>query len=192
MSATHWSKFYWSDWESDEALNACSPSAQALWMRMLCIMAKRGGYLVIAANKLGPADLAQRQGWPVADVTIWWEELRKWEVFSVDVRGRVFCRRMVRAAKLAKNLRKNTPSVDPKVSDGIHSTSSESETQSSGRLPDTTNQEEEVRVSSEPPTDRSETPRPLLVVDNTQKIDSTVPRENVTSEASRWTAEDLA
>lgn len=50
----------------------------------------------------------------------------------------------------------------------------------------------EDKVSSEPLTDRSETHRPFLLVDNTQKIDSTVPRENVTSEVPRWTAEDLA
>lgn len=99
MTGTTWAKFFWADWESDEALRMCSPSAQALWMRMLCVCAKAGGYLTIGGSKLGPDDMAKQTGWASADVQIWWDELKRWGVFSVEGRGKVYCRRMVRDAK---------------------------------------------------------------------------------------------
>jgi hypothetical protein len=99
MTGTTWTKFFWSDWESDERLKLCSPGAQALWMRMLCICVKAGGYLTIAGEKLGPEDMAKLTGWSVDDVRLWWDELKRWGVFSVEGRGKVYCRRMVRDAK---------------------------------------------------------------------------------------------
>jgi hypothetical protein len=107
VSATTWSKFFWSDWESDEALKMCSPAAQALWMRMLCICAKTDGYLMIRGNVLTASDMATHTGWPLDQVMAWWAELSKWEVFSVDGRGRTYCRRMVKAAKKAQTAREN-------------------------------------------------------------------------------------
>lgn len=107
MSATTWSKFFWSDWESDEALKLCSPGAQALWMRMLCVCAKSDGYLVIAGQALDPADLARSTGWPLSDVKKWWAELAKWKVFSTTSRGKVYSRRMVKEAKRAETAREN-------------------------------------------------------------------------------------
>lgn len=85
----------------------CSPGAQALWMRMLCICAKTDGYLIIKGNILVVADMAKQTGWSIDLVSEWWEELSKWEVFSVDGRGRVFCRRMIKDAKKAKTAREN-------------------------------------------------------------------------------------
>lgn len=107
MSATTWSKFFWSDWESDEALKLCSPGAQALWMRMLCICSKADGYLVIAGQSLDAAAMAKSTGWPVADVKKWWAELARWKVFSATSRGKVYSRRMVKEAKRAETAREN-------------------------------------------------------------------------------------
>jgi hypothetical protein len=102
MTGTTWSKFYWSDWESDEKLKLCSPGAQALWMRMLCICAKAEGYLIVAGEKLNEDDMARLTGWPLRDVKKWWAELKRWEVFSVEGRGKVYSRKMVRAVKASQ------------------------------------------------------------------------------------------
>jgi hypothetical protein len=107
MSATTWTKFFWSDWESDESLKMCSPGAQGLWMRMLCVCAKTDGYLLIAGKRLDADDMATLTGWPVDDVRRWWDELKRWEVFSVEGRGKVYCRRMVKAARKADIAREN-------------------------------------------------------------------------------------
>jgi hypothetical protein len=107
MSGTTWSKFYWADWESDERLKQCSPGAQALWMRMLCLCAKADGYLTIAGKKLNADDMAVQTGWPVDDVRKWWAELARWEVFSVEGRGKVFSRKMVKDLRKAGIAREN-------------------------------------------------------------------------------------
>lgn len=107
MSGTTWSKFYWADWESDEKLKMCSPGAQALWMRMLCICAKSDGYLVIAGRKLCAEDMAAQTGWPAADVRAWWAELVKWDVFSTEGRGKVYSRKMVKDVRKAEIARAN-------------------------------------------------------------------------------------
>lgn len=107
MSAMPWAKFFWDDWESDEALKMCSPGAQALWMRMLCVCAKADGFLMIAGQKLGADDMARLTGWPTADVQKWWDELKRWGVYSVEGRGKVFSRRLVRDAKRSRTAREN-------------------------------------------------------------------------------------
>ena len=109
MAGTVWTKFYWSDWESDERLKLCSPAAQGLWMRMLCICAKSEpiGYLMVQGQPLAADDMATLTGWPAEDVRRWWDELAKWGVFSVDAKGRPFSRRMIADEKKAKIARKN-------------------------------------------------------------------------------------
>lgn len=109
MSGIVWSKFFWSDWESDPKLRLCSAAAQGLWMRMLCICAQsdKQGYLLIESAPLGPTELAQLTGWPLASVEGWFAELGKWGVYSTDRKGRVFCRRMVLDAKKIKTAREN-------------------------------------------------------------------------------------
>jgi hypothetical protein len=107
MTGTTWSKFFWADWESDESLKLCSPGAQALWMRMLCVCAKTDGYLTIGGEALGAADMARLTGWPPRDVKAWWAELQRWKVFSVDRKGRAYSRRMIRDTKRAKIAREN-------------------------------------------------------------------------------------
>lgn len=109
MSATTWAKFYWSDWESDEKLKLCSPGAQALWMRMLCVCAKSDGYLAVEGQKLGPAEMQTMTGWPLKDVRAWWGELQRWGVFSVEGRGKVYSRRMVKEAIRYRNGKETGP-----------------------------------------------------------------------------------
>lgn len=105
MTDMPWDKFYWSDWEGDEKLRMCSPAAQALWMRMLCICSRADGYLIVADQKLDASALSLVTGWPLESVTSWWSELQKWQVFSVDRRGVVYSRRMVKAKLRARKAR---------------------------------------------------------------------------------------
>ena len=64
MSGTVWSKFFWSDWETDPALRLCSLAAQGFWMRMLSIAAAHDpiGYVAVAGRTLDETALARLTG----------------------------------------------------------------------------------------------------------------------------------
>jgi hypothetical protein len=104
-----WSKFYWSDYESDNALRQCSLAAQGLWMRMLCICAKSEprGYLTVAGVPLDVEALALAISRPAKEVKTLLEELEKWAVFSRDRRGKIYNRRMIADGKRAKKCKTN-------------------------------------------------------------------------------------
>lgn len=103
-----WSKFYWSDWESDLALRQCSLSAQGLWMRMLCICAKADprGYLTINGVTLNVAAVATHVSRPETEIAPLMAELERWGVFSRDRKGRIYSRRMLRDEKKSNAGRK--------------------------------------------------------------------------------------
>lgn len=109
MSEMPWSKFFWSDWDSDEALQQCSLAAQGLWMRMLCICAKGDpiGFLAIAGNPLDVRGVAKSAGIELTEAETLMDELAKWGVFSRDRNGRIYSRRMVREAKRSAEGRKH-------------------------------------------------------------------------------------
>ncbi len=100
MSATLWSKFFWSDWQADEALRACSLAARGLWMEMLCIAVHNGGYLARDREPLPVPALASIVGQPLKTVETLLAELERNHVFSRDRRTRIYSRRMVRELKL--------------------------------------------------------------------------------------------
>ena len=104
-----WGKFFWADWLSDPKLKLCSLSAQGLWMRMLCIAAeaKPVGYVILEGNALGAPELAAECGKPLREVTLALAELQRWGVFSVDRRGRIYSRRMIKDVRKAKIAREN-------------------------------------------------------------------------------------
>jgi hypothetical protein len=97
VSGVIWSKFFWSDWESDPALRFCSLAAQGLWMRMLCVAAQSEpiGFVCIAGRPLDVTDLARVTGCSEAEVDVLVSELDRSGVFSRDRKGRIFSRRMV-------------------------------------------------------------------------------------------------
>lgn len=109
VSDLPWSKFFWSDWESDEGLRQCSLAAQGLWMRMLCICAKSEprGFLTIAGNHLDVQGVATAVGKPEAEIAPLMDELDRWGVFSRDRRGRIYSRRMTREANRSNEGRKH-------------------------------------------------------------------------------------
>lgn len=109
MSGTTWTKFYWSDWESDPALRLCSLAAQGLWMRMLCIASAHDpiGYVAVAGRGLDETALARMTGCSGSEVAELLGELDRNGVFSRDRTGRIYSRRMVSDAKRAAIARKN-------------------------------------------------------------------------------------
>ena len=109
MSGTVWSKFFWSDWESDPALRLCSFAAQGFWMRMLCIAAAHDpiGYVAVAGKALDETALARLTGCPVSEVSCLIGELERNGVFSRDRLGRIYSRRMTADARKAAVARRN-------------------------------------------------------------------------------------
>jgi hypothetical protein len=109
MSGTIWSKFFWSDWESDPNLRLCSLAAQGLWMRMLCIAAAHEpiGYVAIAGKGLDEAALARLAGCAETELGALLAELEGNRVFSRDRHGRIYSRRMIADARKARAARKN-------------------------------------------------------------------------------------
>lgn len=100
-----WSKFFWTDWESDPALRLCSFAAQGLWMRMLCIAAAHDpiGYVAVNGLTLDASSLARMTGGTEPEVNALVAELERNGVFSRDRQGRIYSRRLIRDAKLSKS-----------------------------------------------------------------------------------------
>lgn len=109
MSELPWSKFFWSDWESDQGLRLCSLQAQGLWMRMLCVCAKGEpkGYLAINNKPLDETGVARLCGILADEAVVLMEELEANGVFSRDRRGWIYSRRMMRDAKRVAEGRKH-------------------------------------------------------------------------------------
>lgn len=96
-----WGKFYWSDWLADEQLAQCSLAAQGLWMRMLCIAAKSDpvGYVAVNGAPLKADGIARIVGGDIEEVERLLAELLDWGVYSVDRRGCIYNRRMIKEDK---------------------------------------------------------------------------------------------
>lgn len=109
MSGTTWTKFYWSDWESDPALRVCSLAAQGLWMRMLCIASAHDpiGYVAVAGRGLDETALGRMTGCSESEAASLLGELERNGVFSRDRQRRIYSRRMVNDARKAAIARKN-------------------------------------------------------------------------------------
>ncbi len=109
MASLAWTKFFWSDWESDPALKLCSLAAQGLWMRMLCIAASHDpiGYVAVAGRGLSETDLARMTGASGSEVSALLGELDQNGVCSRDAKGRIYSRRMIRDARKSAEARKN-------------------------------------------------------------------------------------
>jgi hypothetical protein len=109
MTGTIWTKFFWSDWESDEALRLCSLASQGLWMRMLCLAAKADptGYVTVNGRPLGVTDIARLAGVTETECESLLSELDRNGVFSRTRSGTIYSRRMMRDAKRRQIAQKN-------------------------------------------------------------------------------------
>jgi len=98
MTEHRWSKFWWQDWQADQALRSCSLAARGLWMDMLCI-AHTGtprGYVTINGHPVPPKRLATMSGTTEKECTRLLAELQEAGVFSRTEAGIIYSRRMVR------------------------------------------------------------------------------------------------
>lgn len=99
-----WMKWYWSDFESDIGLRACSYAAQGLWIRMLSVMArsKKKGYLLDGDKQMSSKILAQLFGGTETDVECLIAELFEHGVPSKGIDGIIFNRRMARESEISQ------------------------------------------------------------------------------------------
>lgn len=104
MTAERWMRFYPSDWLGDPALRTCSYGARGLWMDMLCLMdaAKPRGHLKLGRQKVDAQTLATLTNGTPRRVEKLLAELQKAGVFSVNSRGTIYSRKMVREEKWSK------------------------------------------------------------------------------------------
>jgi hypothetical protein len=126
MTEHRWSKFWWSDYEGDDALRVVSLAAQGLWMRMLCAMHKGTPYGHLTINGQPPTE---RQIGMLASVSEGKtkklvQELEKSGVFSRTETGVIFCRRMVRDKEISERgqqdgKRGGNPALKPKAERGL-------------------------------------------------------------------------
>lgn len=98
MAGMPFGKFFWSDWAGDPLLLLCSPSAQALWMRLLCIAAESSlpGHVLLNGKKPTIQELHDITRFPVDAIPGWLEEIISRGVCDVTRAGVMVNRRMVR------------------------------------------------------------------------------------------------
>lgn len=106
MSANPSTKWFWNDWDNDRALALCSFAAQGLWMRMLSIAAREGGYLTVNGKPCSLDDISVLVGHPVDEMAPLIAELESRGVFSRTRDGTIYSRRIVRDEKNRKFFQK--------------------------------------------------------------------------------------
>ena len=107
MSATASIIFFPADWRAEPGLRQCSMSARGVWMEMLCLAvdAIEPGFVMVGPKPVtmsSGAMLARDIGCDSAEAQAALDELKSWDVFSIDARGWIYCRRMMRGKKLAQ------------------------------------------------------------------------------------------
>lgn len=101
-------KFFPADWRGDESLASCSLAARGLWIELMCLAHKHGGYVRINGQCPALDDLAQVVRAKSKDVRVLLEELKAKGVCSIaDEDGAVYSRRMVRDARRRQTNREN-------------------------------------------------------------------------------------
>lgn len=98
MTEHRWSKFWWQDYEADDALRVVSLAAQGLWMRMLCTMHKGTpyGHLTINGKQPSTRQIALMASTTEREAAKLLAELEESGVFSRTEEGTIYNRRMVR------------------------------------------------------------------------------------------------
>lgn len=127
MSATASDPFFWNDWQGDPCLRACSFAAQGLWMRLLCLAAEstEKGFVLIAGRVPTTDDIVRIGGGTPDEIDRLIEELKRWNVCSIDRRGAIYSRRMVRAENKRRASSSGGSKGGPKTAElglGIHAT----------------------------------------------------------------------
>jgi hypothetical protein len=107
MTANPHTNWYWNDWDADQALALCSLAAQGLWMRMLSIASKAGGYVRVNGTACTIRDIAILVGRSTEEIAPLVAELGERGVYSRTRDGTIYNRRFVRDEKNRKIAQKN-------------------------------------------------------------------------------------
>ncbi len=105
-----WMKFYPRDWISDIDLRRCSIAARGLWIDLICYMSQgqQFGRLIDGAGvKPSVKQLAEDARISEAECSALLAELKSRNVFSEDLDGVIYSRRMVRDAENSKRNAEN-------------------------------------------------------------------------------------
>lgn len=91
-------QFYPGDWLRSTDLRSCSVGARGLWIDMICLMHEGipYGYLKAGDKVILPNNLARMVGATLKAVESWLIELKDSGVYSIDLDGCIFSRRMVK------------------------------------------------------------------------------------------------
>lgn len=101
-----WFKFCPTDWRGDDELQSCSLAAKGLWVELLCVAHKGGGYVLINRQAPSVEQLAKLVGSKSDEVANCLQELITFGVCAQQD-GVIVSRRMVRDAKRRKANRRN-------------------------------------------------------------------------------------
>jgi hypothetical protein len=95
-------QFYPADWRKDPALSSCSLAARGLWIELLCVAHESDdyGHLTVNGNAMTDVQIARSVGEAVGVVKRLLTELEHAGVFSRDVNGAIFSRRMERDERI--------------------------------------------------------------------------------------------
>jgi len=111
MTATHFTKWFWSDWLGDEAVRRLTPAERGLWIDLLGLASVGNpvGYVCDNRGRPLPLDEIRRvtNAADVNEVAELIESILKKGAASRDRAGRLFNRRMVRETSLAAKRRRN-------------------------------------------------------------------------------------
>lgn len=127
MTEHRWSKFWWADYEGDDALRVVSLAAQGLWMRMLCAMHKGTpyGHLTINGKQPTTRQIALMASTTEREAAKLITELEEAGVFSRADDGTIFNRRMVRDKAVSEKAREDgkrggNPALKPEPTGGVN------------------------------------------------------------------------
>ena len=131
-----WAKWEWDRWETEETLRECSLASQGLWMRLLCVMSKNAGKLLINGKPPGIPSIARLGHVDAAEVLPLLQELEREGVFSRDGAGVIYCRRMAKGSHKSSATKCGSPKcgsrkpMNQQEDSGLLKLESESESES--------------------------------------------------------------
>lgn len=110
MTATHSTKWFWSDWLGDQEVRRLTAEERGVWIDLLALAAVANPYGYVCddrGRKLTDDEIARVSNVPVERVSELIEGILRKGAASRDRAGRLFNRRMVREKSLAAKRRRN-------------------------------------------------------------------------------------
>ncbi len=120
-----WMKFYTSDWRAAPELRMCSLAARAMWMEMICVMHEADPYgsLLVGGKPVAISQIASLAGASLRETEKLVSELENSGVFSRDIDGVIYSRRMKRDyVKSLKDRENGRGGGNPALAKGVNPT----------------------------------------------------------------------